>query len=185
MRDFEALIELTAEKAKRTQSLLAKKNYSNMDYNANWQRFSSCFMTNKEIFWLLIVSKLRAEGSSVLFTFVLYWWQEVFINFRFMYKSKQSVAQFMETTTMPRTIFFFGMDQVSWSFISRCSSCLLHSCLSGYHATQSLIRTIFPFGGALRHIPKDSFEGDYRVPGIERLLGQLGRALLAVALVER
>ena len=44
---------------------------------------------------------------------------------------------------------------------------------------------IFPFGGALRHIPKDSCEGDYQVPGIERLLGQLGRALLAVALVER
>jgi len=35
VRDFEALIELTAEKAKRTLSLLAKKNYSNMDYNAN------------------------------------------------------------------------------------------------------------------------------------------------------
>ena len=49
MRDFEASIELTTGKAKCTQSLLAKKNYSNMDCNANWQRFFSCFMTNAKM----------------------------------------------------------------------------------------------------------------------------------------
>ena len=73
VRDVEASLELTTGKAKCTQSLLAKKNYSNMDYNANWQRFLSYFTTNVKIFRQSIVSMSRAEGLSVLFTFVLYW----------------------------------------------------------------------------------------------------------------
>ena len=49
VRDFEASIELTTGKAKCMQSLLVKENYSNMDYNANWQRFLSCLMTNAKM----------------------------------------------------------------------------------------------------------------------------------------
>ena len=71
------------------------------------------------------------------------------------------------------------------NFITRCSSALSPSQPSFRISRNAVAHSDhISFRGALRHIPKDSCEGDYQVPGIERLFGQLGRALLAVALVE-